>query len=103
MDEYERRDWPEHFPPTASNHNLLLTVSQNLHLPKAHNHILLQHRAANCVLLTGVATVAHQHTDNLNNDARGVSGRSLLGHDGRVILLVFFVRVGRCVHLLMLV
>jgi hypothetical protein len=68
--------------PIASNRSLLETINQNLHLPKAHNHILLQHRAANCVLLTGSATVAHQCADNFNDNAGGVS---LLGHDGGVI------------------
>jgi hypothetical protein len=76
--------------PIASDRSLLVTVNQNLHLLKAHNHILLQHRAANCVLLTGAATVAHQRTDNFNDDAGGMSGHSglvmrAIGH-GRVVL-----------------
>ena len=60
---------------------------------------IMDEEGVTCVLLTGAATVAHQHTNNFNGDAGGVSGHSLLGHDGQVILLMFFVRVGRCVHL----
>ena len=53
---------------------VLVTLNQNLHLPKARDHILLQHRAANCVLLTGAALVAHLCPNNLNNNAGRVSG-----------------------------
>jgi hypothetical protein len=74
--------------PIPSDRSLLMTVNQNLHLPKAHNHFLLQHRATNCVLLTGAATIAHQRADNFNDDAGGVSGHSglmrAIGH-GQVL------------------
>jgi hypothetical protein len=62
--------------PDTGHCGLLATVNQNLHLPKAHNHILLQHGATNCMLLTGAATVAHQRANNLNDDAGRVSGHS---------------------------
>jgi hypothetical protein len=78
--------------PDTGDCGLLATVNQNLHLPKAHNHFLLQHGAANCMLLTGAATVAHQRADNLNNDAGRVSGHSGWGREighGRVYLWLF--------------
>jgi hypothetical protein len=63
---------------------VLVTLNQNLHLQKAHAHILLQHRATNCVLLTRGALVTHLCPDNLNNNAERVSGH----------LLVYFAREG---------
>ena len=59
--------------PDTCDCGLLATLNQNLHLPKAHNHILLQHGAANCMLLTGASMVAHQRADNLNHNAGRVS------------------------------
>ena len=64
--------------PIANDRSLLTTLNQNLHLPKAHDHILLQHRAANCMLLTGAAVVVHQCTDNLNDNAWRLSHHSSL-------------------------
>jgi hypothetical protein len=56
--------------PISGDCGLFPTLHQNLHLSKAHDDILIQDGAANCMLLTAMALVAQLGPNNLDHNAR---------------------------------